>query len=162
MSSAVVDGDMYKSGQQFERFTCNDEVLCKVFKLWWKEAVLVEDFLHVKGKNDRIGETDSLRTKAPKHYWRWDKIGLDHTDPQKVANAMETLFDCGFITDRDIQETHFNRDVDDWRDETQGRPRIPSRTWHRRPGSTRRSKLFNTGAWAGRSRWRSLRWSGSP
>lgn len=114
MASAVVDGDIYKSGQEFERFNANDFVMDHIFSLWWSEATLVSNLFSIPDESE-MGP--SIRMKPPKHYWRWDKIGIDHTDPQKVANAMQTLFDGGHITDRDIQERYFNRDVDDWRDE---------------------------------------------
>ena len=105
MSSSVVDADMYKSGQQFERFNCGDFVLSQVFGLWWQDAQLIQGFL------------PSKLPVTPEHYFRWDKIGVDHTDPTKVANSITTMFDGGHITDRDIQEQYFSRDVEDWREE---------------------------------------------
>jgi hypothetical protein len=41
----------------------------------------------------------------------------DHTDPSKVQSALKIAHDKRFISDRDIQERYYNRDVDDWRAE---------------------------------------------
>lgn len=108
MSSALLDIHVYKGGQAFERGDCDHEVLSKVFSLWFQEAITILGYLPREARI--VGRT-------PKHQWRWDKIGLDHTDPEKVANALKVMHDKGFITDRDVQESEFNRSVEDWQND---------------------------------------------
>ena len=55
--------------------------------------------------------------ELPDHEFSWDRIGIDHTDPSKVANAIETLRTGRVLTDRDIQEDYFNRSVEDWQEQ---------------------------------------------
>ena len=113
MASGVLDQNIYKGGQQFERTDCEEVVLDHVFDLFWYEGSRIPEFF-----GDRFLATDnSFRDQAPEHKWRWDRIGLDHTDPAKIANSLETLHNKRFLTDRDIQEEYYNRDVEDWRDE---------------------------------------------
>jgi capsid protein len=119
MSSGVLDSHIYKSGQKQERLDCADYVLDKMFDLFWQEAVLVDNYLDdpTFAESDFLVANPSLMQEPPEHYWRWDRIGVDHTDPLKCAQALEILKTSGFSTDRDIQEEYYNRDVDDWRDE---------------------------------------------
>lgn len=144
MASAVVDIDVYKGGQKAERSDCNEVALDHMFALWWDEAGRVpgyfdaglDDFIRMMGfkphllsrsQYDRFAAYHStleavpfdrdIFAATPSHRWRWDTIGLDHTDPQKVANALQALHDKRFATDRDIQEGYFNRSVEEWQDE---------------------------------------------
>jgi capsid protein len=113
MSGAVVDTHIYKGGIEAERIDCNEDVLDPSFELWWLEAALIPGYVF----ENPIAVKEELRWKAPEHKWGWDTVGLDHTDPMKVAGALEILHNKGFITDRDIQETRYNRDIETWRDE---------------------------------------------
>lgn len=113
MASAVVDRDVYRSGQEQERVCCEEDVLSMIFQLWWEEARLAQGYL-----GDNFLGTDPQFRAAPLHSWGWDRIGQDHTDPSKVASYLKTLHDeMKVMTDRDVQETYFNRDVEDWRAE---------------------------------------------
>jgi capsid protein len=109
MSSSVVDIHIYKESQDFERLHCNEDVLDPWFTLWFKMGVLTPGYF------TNIG--NALRGEVPLHTFTWDRIGLDHTDPQKVATALQILKDAKIMTDRDIQEGYYNRNVDDWREE---------------------------------------------
>lgn len=113
MASAVVDSEIYKSGQKAERIDCNEVALDKVLDLWWDEASKVSGYLG----DDLLQLDNTFRTTPPRHRWRWDSIGVDHTDPSKVANAIKTLHDKKFATDRDIQERYFDRSLEDWQNE---------------------------------------------
>lgn len=114
MASAVVDRDIYRSGQEAERANCEEDVLDDIWYLFWEEASLARGFLG----DDMLSTDSSFRFMAPEHRWRWDRIGLDHTDPSKVATFLEILHEkMNVLTDRDIQETYYNRDVEDWREE---------------------------------------------
>jgi hypothetical protein len=109
MASGVLDQHIYKGGQLGLRSDCEETVLDHMLMLWWTEASLVPGHLGSYNRSDRSFTT------PPKHCWRWDRIGLDHTDPARVAEALKSLHDKRFLTDRDIQETWYNRDVDQWR-----------------------------------------------
>lgn len=113
MASAIVDQNIYKGGQKAERTDCDEFVSDKAFDLWWEEARLVPDYF---GPNTGTLYRD---LDPPKRRWRWDSVGLDHTDPQKVAAAIETMRKDPnhFTTDRDIQETIYNRSLEEWQDE---------------------------------------------
>lgn len=110
MSSSVLDANLYKSAQNHERMHCEDNVLNKIFSLWWQEAVLQDGYLELPKS---LRELDF----PPENKWRWDNIGILHTDPSKVADYLTVMRNSGFMTDKDIQEIWFNRDIEDWRQE---------------------------------------------
>lgn len=112
MASAVVDSAIYKSGQKNERIDCEEEVLDKMFLLWWQEAILISGLF-----SELASINSSFRLIPPRHTWRWDPVTIEHTDPLKVAMALKVLHDKRFITDRDVQEEEMNRDYEDWQDE---------------------------------------------
>lgn len=118
MASGILDSHIYKGGQEAERLHCSESVLEPVFDLWWAEAIREEGYLDEEALSeaDFLQANPSLRNEPPTHSWRWDRIGVDHTDPLKVAQAVKVLHDKQFLTDRDIQETYYNRDVEDWRE----------------------------------------------
>lgn len=115
MSSAVVDTHIYKEGQKQERIHCEEEQIEPDYELWWQEFVKTADFEEAPELAGAIQENPSLLMEPAQGVWRWDEIGLEHTDPQKVWNAITTAHKEGHLTDRDIQEGRFNRDVNDWR-----------------------------------------------
>lgn len=108
MASAVVDSHIYRGSQYRERQHCNEANLDTAFCLWYAEARLIDGYLEVPEVPD---------TFFPKRDWGWDQVGLDHTDPQKVMEALKIASEKGFLTDRDIQRTYYNRDVEAWREE---------------------------------------------
>ena len=110
MASGILDQHLYKGGQESERFDAEDEVLDPIFSLWWNEALLVPGYF-TPGMRSLISRVD-----PPIHTWRWDPVGIEHTDPAKVAQALQILHDKGFLLDRDIQEGRFNRSLEEWRD----------------------------------------------
>lgn len=111
MASAVVDTAIYKGSQEAERHFCEDPVLCPIFTQWWYEAKSQYGYL---GDNF-LAYDPQYRDQPPKHRWRWDQVGIEHTDPQKVAEALKIMHDKRFLTDADIQEGRFNRSVETWR-----------------------------------------------
>jgi capsid protein len=104
MASAVVDTTVYTKSQASERLHCEENVLDRTFRFWWEEARLIPGY---------IGRYRDIET-IPQHRWGWDEVALLHTDPQKVANYLKTMKDCGFFTDQDIQERYLNRNIEDW------------------------------------------------
>jgi len=118
MASAVVDAHIYKASGEQERYHCEEEVLdANVLPRWWEEAIRTPGYLQGGVIPSITAENPTLQDSVPMHRWGWDRIGLDHTDPQKVANSLKTLRENKFITDRWIQETYYNRDIEDWREE---------------------------------------------
>ena len=119
MATSVVDQHIYKGAQQFERMDCEDKVLEQIATNWWTIGLRTADYYDdpISGESNFLLANPTLKSELPQHEWGWDNIGLDHTDPSKVANAIETLHNGRHMTDRDIQETFYNRDVDDWREE---------------------------------------------
>jgi capsid protein len=105
MAASVVDIHMYKESIKAERTHAEESVLAKDTALFWFELTR---------SVPRYAKYIGIRPLA---IWRWDRVGLDHTDPEKVANAMVTLRKDGLITDRDIQETYYNRNLEDWQDD---------------------------------------------
>ena len=110
MASGVLDQTIYEAGQKAERVDCESNVLSRIFRWWFMEARLIPGYIPAKRGRPKANASDPL----PKHGWGWDEIGIDHTDPQKVAMALETMHKNRFITDADIQEKRFNRNIDDW------------------------------------------------
>jgi hypothetical protein len=120
MSSAVVDTHLYKEGQKFERLHCDEDVLDPLFETWFRLGTLTDDYYDdaiIPGRN-YLTANPTLRDDVPAHKWNWDRIGLDHTDPQKVAEALAIMKENKFMTDRDIQEGYFNRNIETWQEET--------------------------------------------
>lgn len=105
MASAIVDAHIYRGSQTSERGHAERAIVNAAFCLWYLEASLIEGYL----------PSHTNRSTFPSRAWRWDRVGLDHTDPEKVMNALATAHEKGFLTDKDIQEQYFNRDVEDWR-----------------------------------------------
>lgn len=101
MSAGTLDVTLYRGAQQSERMHAEEEVLWKLFTSWWQEYSLMKSF----------------PKELPSHTWRWDRVGLDHTDPSKVATALTTLLKSGIYTDRDIQEIFMNRSVEEWQED---------------------------------------------
>lgn len=119
MASAVVDGHIYKGSQNNERCDSEEEVMARIFEMWWEEAIRIPGYLDepISGEQGLFVENPTLRNEFPEYGWGWDRVGIDHTDPLKVAKALETLKNNNFITDRDIQEGYYNRDLEDWQEE---------------------------------------------
>lgn len=111
MASGTLDKDLYRSGQEIERVDCEEVVMDPMFALWWQEAALVRGAL---GDDFLLQEF----REPPRHSWGWDRIGQDHTDPSRVAAYLDVMHgQLKVMTDRDVQEKYFNRDVEDWREE---------------------------------------------
>lgn len=119
MSSTVVDQHIYKGGQWAERRDCNEQVMDSIYDQWWQFGIRTDDYFTspVTGGGKFLVDNPSLKEYPPEHEWGWDNIGLDHTDPQKVAESLAILHNKRFLTDRDIQEIFYNKDVDEWREQ---------------------------------------------
>lgn len=113
MASGVLDQHIYTGGQTAERISCHESVLCWIFYFWWNEAIRTPGYL---GDNF-LASDRTFQEQPPKYRFRWDRVSIDHTDPQKCAEALKVLHDKRFLTDADIQEGYYNRDVETWRDE---------------------------------------------
>lgn len=117
MSSGTLDRQSYRAAIQEVRDDCQDECLDKIYKEWWYEAIRTPNYFE---EEISLGESialiidrlPSLRNKPPQSTWRWDEVP-EHTDPLKVAQAIDVLFKGGHISDTDVQEGRFNRSVED-------------------------------------------------
>lgn len=112
MASGVLDHTIYRDGQKYERTDCEEEVLERLFLTWWEEALIRPDYFKKVRVND-----DFLRNFGPMKTWRWDRISIDHTDPDKVQKAIQTGLDSGYYTMKDIQEEYHGRDIDEWQED---------------------------------------------
>lgn len=124
MASAVVDEQQYKAAIAFERCGCEGSVLdARLLPAWWAEGLLTPGYFDdvIFGQAGALDdfrrvlmENPSLLSSPPEHVWRWDQVGVEHTDPLKVEKSWREALNAGFITDRDVQEIRYNRDVDEW------------------------------------------------
>jgi hypothetical protein len=116
MASGALDMQMYNAAIKDERCDCEDEVLDKDLHQWWFEAVRTPDYFadEVGGESTSsvVRKFAQLRNEPPDHVWRWDDV-QEHTDPVKVATALNILHAGGHLSDVDIQEGRFNRRVED-------------------------------------------------
>lgn len=117
MSASTVDRQFYKGAINEERQSAKEDVLDPDLEKWWFEAVRVpnyfEDEIIDPGSFQKITrQFQSLRSEPPDHVYRWDEIP-EHTDPVKVAQAIDILHKGHHLSDIDIQEGRFNRRVED-------------------------------------------------
>lgn len=113
MASGVLDIHGYKSAVKSDRLHCEEDVLDPDFLVWWT----IQTREGLDNVESLFLENPTLYEEVPDHIFRWDQVNLEHTDPLKVAGALEKLHTKRFITDRDIQEIYYNRDLEDWQDE---------------------------------------------
>lgn len=112
MASGALDKQFYINSINTERYDAEDEVLEKDFSQWWYEAIRLPDYFDDPSVNQIISKFQSLREEGPDHVYRWDEVP-EHTDPVKVAMAMDILHKGHHLSDKDIQETRFNRSVEE-------------------------------------------------
>lgn len=119
MSAGTIDRQMYRSAISNERLDCEEEVLDKDLDQWWEEAIRIPNYFEdeitprpTESIRATIAEFPSLRESPPEHTYRWDEVP-EHTDPVKVAQAIDILHKGKHISDKDIQETRFNRSTDE-------------------------------------------------
>jgi len=116
MASGTLDKQVYAGTIEQDRLGCNEDILDKDLGIWWYEAVRVPGYLDddialKESISTVIKRFSSLREFPPEHTYRWDEIS-EHTDPVKVAHAMNILHMAGHLSDVDIQEGKYNRPVE--------------------------------------------------
>jgi len=117
MASAIVDAHLYRGGIKLERMHGEEEVVEPAAELFWRMAAVTPRFLNkiIKGDDGAfLQQYPSMFIQMPAHYWRWDRVGLDHTDPVKVAKARQIEMETGVMLDRDYQEIINGRNYEDW------------------------------------------------
>lgn len=127
MASAIVDAHLYRGGINQKRIHSEEEVVDPVAEKYWQLGTLTPQFFNriIKDDDGRfLDQYPSMLTEMPKHYWRWDRVGLEHTDPVKVAKARQIEQASGNLTDRQVQEQFYNRDYEEWQAEIE-----PERNW---------------------------------
>jgi hypothetical protein len=119
MASGTLDRQMYRFAIDQERTDCGEEVLDEDLKQWWYAAIRLTNYFEdeitpreMKAIRATIQEFPSLRESPPDHTYRWDEVP-EHTDPVKVAQAIDILHKGGHVSDIDIQEKRFNRRAED-------------------------------------------------
>jgi lambda family phage portal protein len=86
-ASGRLDHQLYFRVIEIERNNLEVEMLSRVFSLWLMEYLLV-----TRGTRPRTFRMDDWP-----HGWVWD--GFRHADPAKEANAVNTLWQTGLLTD---------------------------------------------------------------
>jgi uncharacterized protein (UPF0248 family) len=105
-ASGTLDKQLYYGSLYREREACEDEVMTpKVLTNFLQEAYLMPDIF---GSELAL----IIPERLPDHVWRWD-VYPQHADPMKEANARKTRWHLGEISDKDIQETTYNRSVEE-------------------------------------------------
>jgi hypothetical protein len=117
MSSGTLDRQLYAQAIQQERLDCNDEVIDPCFTTWWYEAIRIpnyfdDEYVSISPILSVVNRFRSLREEPPEHTHKWDEVS-EHTDPVKVATALDILVKGGHLSDIDVQETRFNRSVEE-------------------------------------------------
>lgn len=105
-ASGTLDRQLYHGSLARERDDCEDEVLTS--------KLLPNLFIEIGLQPQFFGATISsfVKAKLPDHTWRWDALP-QHADPQKEANARSIKWKMGEISDRDVQEGVYSRDVEE-------------------------------------------------
>lgn len=116
MASGTLDRQLYRGAINEERLDAETEVLDRDLEQWWYEAIRSRDYFEdeIGGSpvSGVISRFSSLREEPPDHVYRWDEVP-EHTDPVKVAAALDLLHKGGHISDVDVQEGRFNRRVEE-------------------------------------------------
>lgn len=119
MASGSLDRQVYRRSIDDERMDSNDEVLDRCLEDWWFDSIRIESYFREEEEQFGTGSisvvalvNESLRQEPPDHCWRWDEVP-EHSDPVKVATAIDILHKAGHLSDKDIQEGRFNRSVEE-------------------------------------------------
>lgn len=116
MASGTLDRQLYRGAINEERLDAETEVLDRDLEQWWFEAIRTRDYFEDEVGGASVQEVVSrflsLREEPPDHRYRWDEVP-EHTDPVKVAAAIDLLHKGGHISDIDIQEGRYNRRVEE-------------------------------------------------
>mgnify|MGYP001613554414 FL=1 len=119
MASGALDRQFYRQAINQERLSCNEEELEQCLEYWWYEAIRIPGYFddeYVRGNQNPISSIvtrfQSLREESPRHVFRWDEVP-EHTDPVKVAQAIDILYKGHHLSDTDIQEARYNRSVEE-------------------------------------------------
>lgn len=112
MASAVVDAHLYKSSQETRRQSCEEDFLYPTYYDWFKMGCLTRGYFSPRGRF----ASDNLMENPPLVRFYWKKVGLDHTDPYKVAQAKVLLRNAGILLDEDIQQEDYDRDLTVWQE----------------------------------------------
>lgn len=116
MASGTLDRQIYRAAVEQHRLAQQESVLDVDFESFWQESILLDDYYGTAVTGEPIdavlGRYTSLRLdEVPEHSFIWDDLP-EHTDPDKVASAINKLWLGGHISDKDIQEKRFNRSTE--------------------------------------------------
>lgn len=110
MASGTLDANIYTNAQKTQRCSCEEEVIRKVVSSWYYMGCLTEGYF----QNAPVPV--SMRS-MPDYDVIWDKVCIEHTDPVKIMNSLKIAKEAGLMTDRDIQEFRFNKDLEEYHED---------------------------------------------
>ena len=110
MASGVLDAGIYTNGQKTQRCSCEEDVVRKVVSAWYRMGCLTPGYFQ------QAPVPASMRN-VPDYDVIWDKVTVEHTDPTKIMSAMKIAKESGLMSDRDIQEFGFNKDLDEYHED---------------------------------------------
>ena len=110
MASGVLDSGLYTQGQKAERCAFEEDVLERIVEDWYEIGCVTDGYF------TESGTMPAALRELPDHEFGWDKVTVEHTDPTKVAKAIEIHRTLGSYTDRYIQEELLGADYEEWQD----------------------------------------------
>ena len=110
MASGVLDAGIYTNGQKTQRRSCEEDVIRKVVSSWYKMGALTPGYF-------QQAPLSVSQRAIPEYDVIWDKVCIEHTDPTKIMNSMKIAKEAGLMSDRDIQELGFNKDLEEYRED---------------------------------------------
>lgn len=108
MASGILDAGIYTNAQRSERCHWDEECGRKMVALWYEMGCLTEGYF-------KRGTVPIYERNLPQFEFQWDSVTIKHTDPTKEMNALKIAKDSFLMSDRDIQELYFNKDVEEFR-----------------------------------------------
>ncbi|MBP3695608.1 MAG: phage portal protein [Thermoguttaceae bacterium] len=108
MASGVLDAGIYTNAQKAERFSWEEDVGRKIVRIWYEQGIVTEGYFC-------DGALPQEYRTLPDLTFQWDSVTIKHTDPTKEMNALAIALSAGLKSTRDVQETYFNKDIDEYR-----------------------------------------------
>lgn len=110
MAAGVLDAHLYTKGQLAERTVFEEDVLEPMFRAWFEEGLVTEGYFK------QAGYLPEKYSGMPDHIFGWDDVTVEHTDPQKIAGALERYLASGVYTFKHVVEEKIGQDYEEWKD----------------------------------------------
>lgn len=108
MASGILDAGIYTNAQRAERLSWEEDCGRKMVESWYEMGCLTKGYF-----SDH--EIPAKYRTIPEFTFQWDSVTIKHTDPTKEMQALQIALDAGLKSSRDVQETYFNKDIDEYR-----------------------------------------------